>query len=124
MTQNSIPPIPEPDAPPSPGAQISALVDDVRSLASAEWEYAKARLSYSGGVVRKAGAFALIAMVAVSGAAIALILGLLLIIGQYFGNIAATIIVVLFFTAIAIICGILARNTARALNISDGDSDV
>lgn len=123
MSKHSIPPHSEQDAPPSPGAQISALVGDVRTLAEAEWEYAKARLSYSGGVVRKAGVYALLALLALSGAAMALILGLLLILTHYWGPWMATAIVVVSFAAIAVVCALLARKTAKNLNFSDGDGD-
>lgn len=123
MTKDSIPPHSEPDDTPSARAQVSALVSDVRTLAEAEWEYAKARLTYSGGIVRKAGVYALLAILTLSGAAIALIVGLLLIIAQYWGAWAATAVVVLGCTAIAILCAIMARRTARHLHFSDGDAD-
>jgi hypothetical protein len=64
-------------APLSPAEQVRTLVADVRALAEAEIDYAKARLSYSGGIIRKAGIWAFLAIFFLSGAIIALILGLL-----------------------------------------------
>lgn len=124
MNTDSIPPAPEIEDAPAPRAQIAALVSDVRTLAEAEWEYAKARLSYSGGVVRKAGVYALIAVLAVSASAIALVLGLLLILTRYWGPVAATIIVVVVFSIVAVLCALMARKTARNLTFIEEDSDV
>lgn len=126
MTKDSIPPAPDQPAPdadvaPSPREQISGLVNDVRTLAEAEWEYARARLSYSGGVVRKAGVYALLAILALSAAAIALVLGLLLIIASYYGPWVATIAVVLLFSLAALLFAINARNTARNLRFGEDD---
>ncbi len=123
MTQDSVPPLSEPSTTPSPRAQISELVSDVRLLAESEWQYAKARLSYSGGVVRKAGVYALLAILAVSTAAIALILGILLIITAYWGPWIATASVVSTLIAIAIICALLARKTAKNLSFAKDESD-
>ncbi|MFM2411363.1 MAG: hypothetical protein RL481_2191 [Pseudomonadota bacterium] len=103
----------------SPRAQVAGLVDDVRSLAQAEWDYARARLSYSGGVVRKAGIYALFAVLAVSAAAIALVLGLLLIVASYWGPWVATGVVVLAFMVIAVALALMARNTAQKLRFDE-----
>lgn len=123
MTQDNVPPLSEPSTTPSPRAQISELVSDVRLLAESEWQYAKARLSYSGGVVRKAGVYALLAILAVSTAAIALVLGILLIITAYWGPWIATASVVSTLIAIAIICALLARKTAKNLSFAKDESD-
>jgi Flp pilus assembly protein TadB len=121
MTENSIPP--NTDETPSPREQISGLVSDVRTLAEAEWEYARARLSYSGGVVRKAGIYALLSILALSSAGIALVLGILLIIASYFGPWVATIAVVLVFIFVAYLLAISARKTARNLSFAEDDLD-
>jgi hypothetical protein len=115
-------PIPNEDAKPAPREQIAELVDDFRALAEAEWDYARARLSYSGGVVRKAGLLAILALAAASGAIIALILGTLLVLAQYIGPIIATILVVLFFSLAAYLLAIYARKTAKNLGFS-GQAD-
>jgi hypothetical protein len=109
--------------PPSPRVQIAGLVSDVKELAEAEWEYARARLSYSGGVVRKAGLYALFAILAVSAAAFALVLGILLIITSYLGPWAATGITVSVFALTAYLLALRARSTARNLSFAETDND-
>jgi hypothetical protein len=121
MDKNSIPPIVDDDEAATPRVQIAGLVSDVQSLAQAEWDYAKARLSYSGGVARKAGIYALLAVVALSSAGIALILGILLIINSYWGPWIATALVVLTSGLAAFLFAISARNTARNLSFTEDD---
>jgi Putative Actinobacterial Holin-X, holin superfamily III len=123
MDKNSIPPIVHDDEAPSPRVQIAALVSDVQSLAQAEWDYAKARLSYSGGVARKAGTFALLAFVALASAGVGLILGLLLIVSMYFGPWIATGSVVVASLLAAVLLALAARNTARNLTFPQDDRD-
>ena len=124
MENDSIPPIVINDESPSPREQIAGLVSDVQSLAQAEWDYAKARLSYSGGVARKAGLYALLAIVALSSAGVALILGTLLIVASYFGPWVATVSVVIMSGLAAFLFAIGARNTARNLSFKEDDDDV
>jgi uncharacterized membrane protein YqjE len=111
------------DEPAAPGTQIAGLVNDVRSLAEAEWEYARARLSYSGGVIRKAGIFAMLAVLALSAAAMALVLGILLIVASYLGPWMATIAVVLTFGLASCLFAFAARKTARNLDFTQEDHD-
>lgn len=108
-------------APPSPTEQVRTLVADVRALAASEIEYAKARLSYSGGIIRKAGILALLAIFFLSGAIIAFILGLLLILNHYVGPWWATAIVVVSFTLAAWGAGSTARRTANNLKFDESD---
>ena len=124
MDKDSIPPIVQDDDAPSPRDQIAGLVSDVQSLAQAEWDYAKARLSYSGGIARKAGLYALLAIVALSSAGVALILGTLLIVASYFGPWIATASVVILSCLAAFLFAISARNTARNLSFTEDDGDV
>lgn len=121
MENDSIPPIVHDDEAPSPRAQIAGLVSDVQSLAQAEWDYAKARLSYSGGVARKAGLYALLAIVALSSAGVALILGILLIVSSYYGPWIATASVVVVSGLAAFLFAMSARNTARNLSFTEDD---
>lgn len=107
--------------PPSPAEQVRTLVADVRALAEAEIDYAKARLNYSGGILRKAGIWAFLAIFFLSGAIIALILGLLLILNHYLGPWLATAIVVTGFALAAWGAGLVARRTANNLKFDDGD---
>ncbi|MBK7162609.1 MAG: hypothetical protein IPH79_08990 [Sphingomonadales bacterium] len=123
MEKDSIPAEPVEQEASSPAEQVTALFGEVRSLAAAEIEYAKARLSYSGGVMRKAGLLALLSLLALSGAAMALILGLLLIVSSYFGPIVATLAVVTTFTVATWALGISARNTARNLKFDEDERD-
>lgn len=123
MDKDSIPPDSDIDDIPSPRAQIAGLVSDVRGLAEAEWQYARARLSYSGGVMRKAGILALLAILSLSTAAVALVLGILLIIASYFGPWVATISVVLVFSLAAYLFAIGARKTARNLSFAESEQD-
>ena len=123
MEKDSIPAEPVEQEASSPAEQVTALFGEVRSLAAAEIEYDKARLSYSGGVMRKAGLLALLSLLALSGAAMALILGLLLIVSSYFGPIVATLAVVTTFTVATWALGISARNTARNLKFDEDESD-
>ncbi len=123
MDKDQIPHASQADDTPADGAQIAGLIGDVRSLADSEWEYAKARLSYSGGIMRKAGLLAMLAIFALSGAVIALILGILLIVASYFGPWIATITVVFAFGITAYFLAIAARKTARNLSFAEGDGD-
>jgi hypothetical protein len=110
-------------AQPSPIEQVRVLVHDVRSLAQAEIDYAKARLSYSGGIIRRAGLWAFLALFSISGAFIALILGLLVSLASYVGPMAATAIVVITFVIVAWGAALMARRTANDLKFGDGNSD-
>ena len=107
---------------PSPTEQVRTLVDDVRALAAAEIDYAKARLSYSGGILRKAGIWAFLAIFFLSGAIVALILGLLLILSQYVGPWIATLLVVIGFALAAWGAALAARRTANNLKF-DSEKD-
>ena len=124
MENESIPLIGQNDDDPSPRDQIAGLVSDVQSLAQAEWDYAKARLSYSGGVARKAGLYALLAIVALSSAGVALILGLLLIVTSYYGPWIATASIVILSSLAAFLFAISARNTARNLSFPEDERNV
>ena len=121
MENDNVPPVVHDDEFHSPRDQISGLISDVQSLAQAEWDYAKARLSYSGGVARKAGLYALLAIVALSSAGLSLILGILLIVNSYFGPWIATISVVFVSSLAAFLFAISARNTARNLSFIEDD---
>jgi hypothetical protein len=123
MENDSIPPTLHKNEQPTPRAQIAGLVSDVQSLAQAEWDYVKARLSYSGSVARKAGLYALLAIVALSSAGVALILGILLIVASYYGPWIATASVVILSSLAALLFAIIARNTARNLSFSEDDRD-
>lgn len=123
MEHNSSPPEDIERASPSPAEQVRTLVSDVRALAEAEISYAKARLSYSGGILRKAGIWAFLAIFFLSGAIIALILGLLLILSLYLGPWIATATVVAGFTGAAWGAALVARRTATNLKFDEGSDN-
>lgn len=116
----SPPPVVESDPLP-PRTQLAGLIGDVRTLAQAEWDYARARLSYSGTVAKQAGIFALLAILALSGSAIALILGTLLILASYWGPWIATLITVLFFLIVALLSALRARSVAKQFGFGEID---
>lgn len=123
MEQNSSPAEDTRPEAPSPAEQVRALVADVRALAEAEIDYAKARLSYSGGILRKAGIWAFMAIFFLSGAIIALILGLLLILTVYLGPWVATAAVVIGFALAAWGAALAARRTANNLKFDESDGN-
>lgn len=123
MEQNSSPAEDIDPATPSPAEQVRALVSDVRILAEAEISYAKARLSYSGGILRKAGIWAFLAIFFLSGAIVALILGLLLILNLYLGPWMATTMVVIGFMVAAWGAALIARRTANNLKFDEGSDN-
>ena len=109
--------------PASPLAQVRDLIDEVRGLAEAEVAYAKARISYSGGILRKAGLFALLAFLCFSAAIVALVLGLLLIAASFWGPLVATLIIVSLLVVATVGSALYARKTARKLKFEEGDSN-
>lgn len=109
--------------PPRPVEQIRGLVEDMKALAFAELDYAKARLGYSGGILRNAGIYAVVSLALMTGALIALILGVLLIAAEYLGIIGATALVVGVSLLLAVLFGMAARNTARKLSFKELQGD-
>jgi membrane protein implicated in regulation of membrane protease activity len=105
----------------SPRAQITALFQDVRALAATEIDYAKARLSYSGGIIRMAGIWVLLAVLFLIGAAIALSVGLLLILNSIWGPWVATASVFMLFFVAAVFSALVARKTAQRLSLTRDD---
>ncbi len=124
MDKDSSPAESSESVPPSPTEQVRSLVADVRALAKAEIDYAKARLSYSGGIIRKAGLWAVLALFFFSGAIIALILGLLLILSSYVGPWIATSTVVIVFALAAWVAALVARRTANNLTFDENSENV
>ena len=121
MTEEQIPPETSAD-PVAPRAQIAGLIEDVKALAQAEIDYARARLSYSGAIAKRAGLFALLAFMVFGSACIALVIGTMLIIDHYWGPWAATIITVLSFALIALLLGLRAQAIAKRLDFGGDDN--
>lgn len=106
-----------------PRTQIAKLADDVRQVLDAEMRYYRARFDYTRGVVTRAAGFGILAFGALMGAVIALVVGILLILSNVIGPIAATVITVLLFGAIAAFCGYKARNWAQKVHFPEIQKD-
>jgi small-conductance mechanosensitive channel len=105
----------------SPREQITRLVTDFRTVAADELAYYKARFAYSTAVAKWTGIYVAIALFALFGTVVALILGLLLILAAWVGAIAATIIVTLSFAGVALLFAQMARRNARNLSFPEID---
>jgi hypothetical protein len=99
--------------------QITRLVADFRGVAADEIRYYKARLAYSSSVAKWTGIYVAIALFALFGTVVALILGLLLILSAWIGAPAATLVVTLSFAGIALIFAQMARRNARNLSFPE-----
>jgi ABC-type multidrug transport system fused ATPase/permease subunit len=98
----------------SPREHIAQIFDDVRILAYAELSYYKARIAYARTVAKWTGLFASLSMFALFGAVVALILGLLLVLAQVVGPLAATICITAGFLSVGMFFGFLAfRNSQK-----------
>jgi hypothetical protein len=96
-------------------SQLTTLVSDFKSLAAAELEYIKVRAAYSGKIAKWTGIYVVLALVALSAVLIILALGSLLMLAEYVGMLAATLIMAVAFGVIAFLCALLARNSASKL---------
>jgi hypothetical protein len=103
--------------------QIAQLAGDVRQMLDAEMRYYRTRLEYTRGVVTRAAGFGVVALVALLGAAIALVVGILLILSIALGPISATIITVISFSVIAAFCAYKARNWVQKVNFPEIQKD-
>jgi len=103
--------------------QVSDLVEDARTLALAEVEYYKTKLSVNMAATKTVLVLFGIAVTMGLTAIVALILGFLLIADLYFGPIAATGIVTGSFVLIAAILGKMAINRARKLPLSENSDE-
>lgn len=105
--------------------QVARVLEDVRSLVQAELSYFRARVDYSRHVVKWSWRLALISTFAFGGAAIALIMGLVLTLLPAVGPLAATLIVTFGFAAVGVLAGWKAREWMRKIYFPeiDGDSD-
>lgn len=106
-------------------SQLATLVSDFKSLAAAELEYIKVRAAYSGKIAKWTGIYVVLALVALSAMLIILALGSLLMLAEYVGMLAATLIMAVAFGVIALLCALLARNSASKLvfKASEGGDD-
>lgn len=103
--------------------QIAQLTDDVRQLLDAEMRYYRARFDYTRAVVTRAAGFGVVAVGALMSAAIALVVGILLILSSALGPVAATAITVVMFAAIGAFCGYKARNWVQKVHFPEIPKD-
>ncbi|WP_417617664.1 phage holin family protein [Parasphingorhabdus sp.] len=103
-------------------SQVSDLIEDVRLLAHAEVEYYRVKLSVNMAATKRILTLFGIALICGSMAIITLILGLLLILSNYFGPIAATAIVTGVALLIATVMMNMAIKGAKKLPLDEHDA--
>ena len=103
-------------------SQVTDLIEDVRILAHAEVEYYRAKLSVNLAATKRLLTLFGIAIICGTTAIIALILGLLLILSEYLGPVAATGIVTGAALLIAAITMNMAVKRARKLPLDENNA--
>lgn len=103
-------------------SQVTGLIEDVRILAHAEVEYYRAKLSVNMAATKRVVVLAGVAIISGTTAIIALILGLLLILSDYLGPIAATAIVTGAALLVAAITMGMAIKRAKRLPLDENDA--
>jgi len=103
-------------------SQVTGLIEDVRILAHAEVEYYRAKLSINMAATKRVVVLAGVAIISGTTAIIALILGLLLILSDYLGPIAATAIVTGAALLVAAITMGMAIKRAKRLPLDENDA--
>jgi uncharacterized membrane protein YdjX (TVP38/TMEM64 family) len=107
----------------SPVLQVSRLVGDFRSVAFAEFDYYRDRISYSAGVAKSTGILVALTLFCLFATVVALILGVLLAVGHALGFVLGTLIIVGVFAASTLLLAWLARKSGRRLafpELTDG----
>jgi len=102
-----------PDGPAS--EQFAQLLGDVRELVKAEVGYVRSRIDYSRHVLKWSWRYGAVSAFAFAGAAIALVLGLVLTLSPIIGPLAATLIVTVSFAMVGVIFGLLARRWIKRI---------
>lgn len=103
-------------------SQVTGLIEDVRILAHAEVEYYRAKLSVNMAATKRLLALFGIAVIFGVTAIVALVLGLLLILSDYLGPLAATGIVTGAALLVATILMSMAIKRARKLPLDENDA--
>ena len=103
--------------------QVSMVMDDIRALVRAELGYYQSRLDYSRHVMRASFRFGAIAAFAFSGAAIALVIGLVMTLAPHIGPGWATLAVTLGFILIGAVSGYQARKWLRKVYFPEIERD-
>ncbi|WP_417594702.1 phage holin family protein [Parasphingorhabdus sp.] len=103
-------------------SQLTGLIEDVRILAHAEVEYYRTKLSVNMAATKRVVTLFGGAVVIGTTAIIALILGILLVLSEHLGPLAATAIVVGTALLIASIMMSMAIKQAKKLPLDENDS--
>ncbi len=103
-------------------SQVADLIEDVRLLAHAEIEYYRVKLSVNMAATKRLLALAGIAIICATMAVIALILGVLIILSDYFGPVAATGIVTGSTLLVAVVTMGMAIKRAKQLPLDENDA--
>lgn len=124
MNEEAKPDRTDPEMPPRD--QVKQLVSDFRSLAAAEFDYYRARFAYSRTVAKWTGIYVAVALFALFGTIVALILGILLSLAAAIGPIWATLLVTLIFAGLTALFAVLARKSSKNFSfpeIGEGKQD-
>ena len=111
----------------SPTEQVTLVLDDVRALVRAEMAYFRSRIDYSRHVMKWSFRFGAISAFAFSGAAIALVMGLIMTLSPHIGPGWATLVVTLGFVIIGSVFGVQARKWVRKVyfpEIDENEDDI
>lgn len=103
-------------------SQVNELIEGAKLLAYAEAEYYRAKLSVNMVATKRLLLLAGVSLIVGSMAIIALILGVLLILSEYLGPVAATAIVTGLALLIAAITMKMAINRAKKLPLDENDA--
>lgn len=103
----------------SPREQVGQIMSDFRNLATAEFDYYRARFAYGRTVAKWTGIYVAIALFASFGTIVALILGILLSLAAAIGPVWATLVVTLIFAAVTAVFIVLARRSSRNFNFPE-----
>jgi flagellar motor component MotA len=120
---DEVPATPEPTA----SEQVSLVIEDLRALVQAEIRYHRSRLDYTRHVFRWAFRYGAVAAFSFGGAAIALVIGLVLTLSPLIGPLGATLVVTLSFAIIGALFGLQARKWMRKVyfpEIQKDDNDI
>ncbi|NRD90591.1 hypothetical protein C8024_15715 [Sphingopyxis sp. BSNA05] len=103
-------------------SQLAGLIEDVRILAHAEFEYYRVKLSVNMAATKRVVALAGVAIICGSMAIIAFILGILLVLSEYVGPLAATAIVTGLALLVAAVTMRMAIARAKKLPLDETDA--
>ncbi len=109
---------------PTASEQVSLVIEDLRAMVQAEMRYHRARLDYTRHVFRWSFRYGVVAAFALSGASIALVIGLVLTLSPLIGPLGATLVVTICFAIIGAIFGLQARKWMRKVYFPEMQENV